>query len=199
MASDEKRMVSGYEIIHAISIGDREVVVGDSPTAPADERYLCAYCQETALGEKYTEAVVSSNYAETMREFGERVAKQAEKTRIELNKPKIQGINDSPLGTDDCLPVFYEDDLRNKVVVIRADVLRREYRTATNQIKLCIGGFGASPNSRGSTCLCVDLYTGTTSSFRRWDVMGTLDETRLPKWAEQGLTQYRQKICGSRE
>ena len=35
MSSDEKRVVDGYEVIHTIYIGDREVIVGDRPTAPA--------------------------------------------------------------------------------------------------------------------------------------------------------------------
>lgn len=196
MASDEKRVVSGYEIIHAIYLGDKEVIVGDSPMAPADERYMCAYCQYTGPFEQYIEAVVSDDYAEIMQEFGERVAKQAEKTRIDLNKPKILGIDNAPIGRAACAPISEGNDLRNKIVVIKAENLRREYQTATNQIMLCIGGSGASPFSRGTSCLCVNLYSGESSYFKRWDVLGTLDEAKLPKWAEHGLMEYRQKQRG---
>ena len=35
--NDEKRMAGDYEIIHAIHIGDREVVVGDNPNAVLNE------------------------------------------------------------------------------------------------------------------------------------------------------------------
>ena len=76
-------------------------------------------------------------------------------------------------------------------MVIKQEVLRQEYRRSTNQIKFCTGGFGASPNSRGSACYCVDLYSRTTSRFERQDIMGTLQENQLPKWAELGLDQYR--------
>ncbi len=197
--SDDKRMVDGYEVIHAIYIGDKEIIVGDSPTAPAEERYLCAYCQYVGPFEQYTEAVVSDDYAEIMQEFGERIAKQAEKTRIDLNKPKIQGIDNAPLGRAVCVPISEGNDLRNKIVVIKAENLRREYQTATNQIMLCIGGSGASPFSRGTSCLCVNLYSGETSYFKRWDVLGTLDEAKLPDWAKRGLAEYRLKQKEKRE
>ena len=64
---------------------------------------------------------------------------------------------------------------------------------------LCIGGSGASPFSRGTSCLCVNLYSGETSYFKRWDVLGTLDEAKLPKWAKHGLAEYRLKQKEKRE
>ena len=76
-------------------------------------------------------------------------------------------------------------------MVIKQDVLRQEFRRCTNQIKLCTGGFGASPNSRGSACYCVDLYSRKTNRYERQDIMGTLQEAQLPKWAALGLDQYR--------
>ena len=81
----------------------------------------------------------------------------------------------------------------NKIVVIKPNVLRREYRMATHQIKLCTGGFGASPNSRGSACFCVDLYSGRHSRFERRDILGTLTADQLPQWALTVLEQYRQE------
>ncbi|MFR5584239.1 MAG: hypothetical protein ACLTLQ_10855 [[Clostridium] scindens] len=60
-----------------------------------------------------------------------------------MNKPKIQGTDDRPITASDCTVASYEDDLNNKIVVIKPEVLRREYRRATCQLKLCTGGFGA--------------------------------------------------------
>ena len=76
------------------------------------------------------------------------------------------------------------------LVILVRDVLRREYQRSTEQIKLCIGGFGAYPYSRGSTCYCVDLYSGKESRFERQDILGTLERSQLPQWAEIGLKQY---------
>lgn len=85
-------MAGDYEIIHALHIGDREIVLGENPSAPEDERYVCAFCQQHEIFANYTEVMVSDDYPELVKLFGERVAEQAEKTRIALNGPKIQGI-----------------------------------------------------------------------------------------------------------
>ena len=189
----EKRMVGGYEIIHALHIGDREIVLGENPSAPEDERYVCAFCQQHEIFANYTEVMVSDDYPELVKLFGERVAEQAEKTRIALNGPKIQGIPNSAITAEDCEQVSYQEDIRGKVVVIRPEVLRREYRRATRQLKLCMGGFGASPHSRGSACYCVDLYTGKESRYERMDVLGTIQPEDLPGWAKHGLTAIQQE------
>ena len=189
----EKRMAGDYEIIHALHIGDREIVLGENPSATEDERYVCAFCQQHEIFANYTEVMVSDDYPELVKLFGERVAEQAEKTRIALNGPKIQGIPNSAITAEDCEQVSYQEDIRGKVVVIRPEVLRREYRRATRQLKLCLGGFGASPHSRGSACYCVDLYTGKESRYERMDVLGTIQPEDLPDWAKHGLTAIQQE------
>ena len=163
----EKRMAGDYEIIHALHIGDREIVLGENPSAPEDERYVCAFCQQHEIFANYTEVMVSDDYPELVKLFGERVAEQAEKTRIALNGPKIQGIPNSAITAEDCEQVSYQEDIRGKVVVIRPEVLRREYRHATCQLQLCTSGSGAYPNSRGSACYCTELYSGQRARFER--------------------------------
>ena len=59
---------------------------------------MCAFCQSNGLMAGYTEFMVSDDYPELARLFGERVAEQAEKTRIDLNGPKIQGIPVTYMG-----------------------------------------------------------------------------------------------------
>lgn len=88
----EKRMAGDYVIIHAFHIGDREIVLGENPSGVDGERYMCAFCQSNGLMAGYTEVMVSDDYPELAKLFGERVAEQAEKTRIALSGPKIQGV-----------------------------------------------------------------------------------------------------------
>ncbi len=187
----EKRMAGDYEIIHAFHIGDKEIVIGENVNAPGDERYMCAFCEKNEILGLYSDLWVSDDFCEIAKLYADRLSEQAEKTRAALFTPKFQGIDTTPLTKTDCSPISYKDDLNGKIVVIKQEVLRQEYRRATNQIKLCTGGFGASPNSRGSACYCVDLYSRTTSRYERQDVMGTLREDQLPKWAALGLDQYR--------
>lgn len=199
----EKRMAGDYEIIHAFHIGDKEIVIGENINAPGDERYMCAFCEKNEILGLYSDLWVSDDFCEIAKIYADRLSEQAEKTRAALFKPKFQGIDTTPLTKADCAPISSNDDLNGKIVVIKQEVLRQEYRRATNQIMLCTGGFGASPNSRGSACYCVDLYSRTTSRFERQDVMGTLRENQLPKWAALGLDQYRneqrQKSSKSKE
>lgn len=183
----EKRMAGDYEIIHALHIGDREIVLGENPSAAEDERYMCAFCQQHEIFANYTDVMVSDDYPELVRLFGERVAEQAEKTRIELNGPKLQGIPNAPITAGDCEAIEYQQDLRGKVVVIRPEVLRREYRHATCQLQLCNSGPGAHPNSRGSACYCTGLYSGQRARFERSDILGVIAPENLPKWAKHYL------------
>lgn len=164
---------------------------------------MCAYCQQNELMALYNDVQVSGDFCEIVKLYGERLSQQAEKTRAALSKPKIHGINTTPLTKADCTPLSYDEDLNDRVVVIRPEVLRREYQMATRQIKLCTGGFGAYPHSRGSACYCVDLYSGKSARFERQDILGTLKIEQLPEWARLGLEQYRiecrQKSHKSRE
>lgn len=195
----QKRMAGDYEIIHALHIGDREIVVGENPDAAAGQKYMCAFCQRNDFFALHEEVLCSDDYPEIIGIFGQRVAEQAERTRIALNGPKIQGIANAPISAADCTPISSHDDLNGKVVVIRPDVLRREYRRATNQVALCDGGFGASPNSRGSACYCVNLYTGKTSRFERRDILGILKDEQIPEWAQHGLQAHQQSKKESRQ
>ncbi|MDE7170288.1 MAG: hypothetical protein K2O11_00190 [Oscillospiraceae bacterium] len=190
--NEEKRMAGGFEIIHAMRVGDREIVLGENPAGIDDERYMCAFCTENGLLASYTEIMVSDDYSELVKLFGERVAEQAEKTRIDLNGPKIQGIPNAPITAVGCEVISYQDDLKGKIVVIKPEILRREYRRATCQLQLCTGGFGASPNSRGSACYCTELYSGKTSRFERSDILGTIAPEKLPEWAKHYLEVVRQ-------
>ena len=199
LINDEKRMVGDYEIIHALHIGDQEIVVGEDPAAAPGQMYMCAFCEQNEIFSRYDEVLCSDDYAEIIGIYGQRLAEQAEKTRIELKGPKIQGISNAPITAAGCTPITSDDDLNGKVVVIRPDILRREYRGATNQVALCDGGFGASPRSRGSACYCVNLYTGKTSRFERRDILGILKDDQIPKWAQQGLQIQHERKKSSHE
>ena len=191
--NEEKCMAGDYEIIHSVYIGDREIVVGEDLANTYGNKFMCAYCHLALIYAVYDEVMGSDDYAEIIQLFGERVAEQAVKTREMLNDLRLDGQDVSPLTVKDCTPITSEDDLHNKVIVIKPEKLRREYQKANYQLKLCTGGFGASPKSRGNACFCVDLFSGEKSRFERYEVMGTLKEEQLPKWAKDGLEAYQQR------
>ena len=194
MHDNEKRMVGDYEVIQAFQFGDREIVLGENLNAPPGELFLCAYAQRNDLFVQYFDAVVSDSYVEIAKLYVDRVVQQTDKTIAEMQYPHLEGVDRSIIAKEDYEPVYYEDDLRDKIVVIKPEVLRREYRQGPYQLRLCTGGFGASPKSRGNACFCRDLLTGKTSRFERLDIAGIMPMDKLPTWAKKGL-----EICKQRQ
>ncbi len=184
----EKRMAGDYEIFQATGIGGEEIVMGESPNAKPKERYMCAYCTMNELFAQYSGVMVSDDYGEILELFSERVREATEKLREELSQPEREGIDDQPVKNTGFIPIESEDDLKGKVIVIREDVLKREYRRATRQYQLCTGGFGASPNSRGSACFCTNIYSGKDWRFERQDVLGIVSEKQMPDWVKARLS-----------
>lgn len=101
----QKRMAGDYEIIHALQIGDQEIVVGENQANTDGQKYMCAFCQRNDFFALHEEVLCSDDYPEIIGIFGRRVAEQAERTRIALNGPKIQGIANAPITAADCTPI----------------------------------------------------------------------------------------------
>ena len=197
---EEKRMAGDYEIFQAISIGTKEIVMGESPNAAQDERYMCAFCTTNDIFAQYSGVMVSDDYTEILELFQERVRDETQKLREELSQPEREGIDDRPVTNTGFVPIESDDDLNSKVIVIKPDVLKREYQRATRQYQLCTGGFGASPNSRGSACFCRNIYNGKESRFERRDVLGIVPEDQMPKWVREKLEiEPRQRTRKERE
>ena len=195
----EKRMAGDYEIFQATGIGGEEIVMGESPNAKPKERYMCAYCTMNELFAQYSGVMVSDDYGEILELFSERVREAIEKLREELSQPEREGIDDQPVKNTGFIPIESEDDLKGKVIVIREDVLKREYRRATRQYQLCTGGFGASPNSRGSACFCTNIYSGKDWRFERQDVLGIVSEKQMPDWVKARLSRLEKERKSDRD
>lgn len=186
--AEEKRMAGDYEIIQAFHIGDREIVIGENTNAAPDERFMCAYCERNEIFALHSEVMVSDDYTEIVQLFAERLAEQAQKTRESLLSQMPPNTDLSIYTAANCHTISYDDNLNNKVVVIKPEVLRREYQMGPCQLKLCTGGFGASPHSRGSACFCIDLRNGVSTRFERRDILGTIERNDLPQWAKDQLS-----------
>ena len=195
----EKRMAGDYEIFQAISVGIVEIVMGEDPGAEPEERYMCAICTTNGLFEQYSDICFSDDYPEILELYGQRVTSEAEKLMTELAEIKGQGIDDHPVPNTGYTPLSHEDDLNGRVVVLKPDMLKREYQRATRQYQLVTGGFGASPNSRGSACFCTNLYSGKRDRFERMDILGIVDREDMPDWAENGLRRIEEERKRNRE
>lgn len=188
----EKRMAGEYEIIQAMKIGDKEIVLGENPKDASGLPFMCAFCEDNGLIARFYDVIAGDDFCEIAQDYGKRLAKQAEKTRQALMTERAGLDGYGVITAEQCSIVTGDDDLNGKIIVIKPDALRQEYRAANHQLKLCTGGFGASPNSRGSACFCTDLFSGKQSRFERRDILGTMELGDLPQWAKDGLDTIQQ-------
>ena len=193
---EEKRMAGNYEVTTAFEIGTKEIIIGEDKTAAPDERFVVANYENNGIFERYVDALVGGDYAEIVKIFAERVKNEAEQVIDEKSKITVDM---TPITKDGCQVLEADDRIKNKVVVIRADVFKPEYQIATKQLQLCTGGFGAEPNSRGSACFCTNLYSGKEARFERSDILGVIEKDNLPDWAKERLDAVQKEIAHRRK
>lgn len=193
---EEKRMAGNYEVTTAFEIGTKEIIIGEDKTAASDERFVVANYENNGIFERYVDALVGGDYAEVVKIFAERVKNEAEKVIDEKSKISVDM---TPITEEGCQVLEADDRIKNKVVVIRADVFKPEYQISTKQLQLCTGGFGAEPNSRGSACFCTNIYSGKEARFERSDVLGIIEKDDLPDWAKERLDEVQKNIAHRRK
>ena len=84
---DDKRMIGDYTVLNSMYVGHKEIAICENQKAAKDERYLCCYIENVIVFERYTEALVSDDFAEIAQVFGERIASAAEEIIKETEKP----------------------------------------------------------------------------------------------------------------
>lgn len=194
----KRRMAGSYEIIRALRIGERVVVLGYDPNNANGMYYMTAYYEKDGTSGRYTFMMKSADYAWILEHYAERIAGEAHALKTLAGEDGISAAENMPYGENTnyydpaCKPLKDYDYLRNRVVVIRQNVFRHEYRTAANQLYLCIGGPGAEPFAQQTKIDCINLYTGQKASFDRGDVLSIMSEAGLPDWAEPKLLKIRQ-------
>jgi hypothetical protein len=184
---DEKRMVDTYEVKHAIHVGDKEILFGVDDRKPDCPYMVCNCNWDNPLGiDQYFDAVGSADYLEMMNEFTSRVAVQLEAVKAERDKITVPL---HPFTLEHCIPNDNRQNIENKVVVIRPESLRPEYRTADKQLVFATGGFGVQANSRGRAVYTVNLYSGKESRWNREDILGVVKPEYMPDWVKERLKQ----------
>lgn len=194
MENKEKRRIGEYTVISSIHIG-KEIVLAEKANANNDDRYMCCFVENNGICEIYTETMVGDNFAEIVHLYGVRITESSE-VLIEESEDfyDTYKTSNAEITKDDCKVINYgDDDLENKVIVIKGDVLYPEHRRATKQLYLCTGGFGSRPKSRGTAVFCTSLYDGHSTRFERPDVLGIMEPDNLPQWAKEGLEQVQKE------
>lgn len=184
----EKRMVESYEIMQGVRIGDKEVVFGVDEKA--EMPYLCAFYSSNGIFESYQECMVGDDYAEIMELFADRVKAQCIKVHGEQEKVTVPR---EKITADKCIPMFKCGDIAGKVMAVKPEALRPEYRSAEHQLILVTGGNGAREHSLGSACYCITLYSGENGRWERYDLAGEVKPECLPEWAKERLAEIQKQ------
>ena len=86
-------------------------------------------------------------------------------------------------------------DFTGKIVVLRADNFKDQYKNPDYQLFLAEAGFGCSPTATGTKIYGRFLKDDEKTHFRRADVIGVLKEDLIPQWAADKVAQiYRQEL-----
>ena len=179
---NEKRMIENFEIIHALQIGAREVVVGVSP----EQEFMCCFCTQDGMREYYAEAMASDDYLEIMELYADRLKGQVAALQAQR---KTLHIPLELLGREHCFPLNDSDDITGKVVAVKPSSLRYEYRRVDCQLILVTNGSGARGYSRGTSVYGVNVFTGRRDGrWERRDVLGEVRPECMPQWAKEHLS-----------
>lgn len=185
---DGQQIIDGYSVLHSIRIDGAEQIVAEK-----DNHYRL-YRGERVSGlgiEEYTVVFEDRDYLKAMREFTRRIDSALDNldlSRVYRGSPLM----DFRVDTEDCVSGGMNAELRGKVVAIKAEILAPEYRSGSYQLMLAEGGFGCSPNARGQSVFCKELYSGESVRWDRADILGVVDEVLLPTWAKEKLSKLRE-------
>lgn len=188
---EEKRKINNYTITQAIRLGSKEIVFGEIEDSSIKEiPYLCAFCNDNGIIERYVNCVFSDDYLETMKVYVNRIQEQIAVVENELSQaPNPKEV----LGNEHCDIINHAVDIKNKIVVIKPNILLPEYRTATQQLVYVTGGFGASKNSHGSAVFVTNVYNAKESRWERSDILGIIKPQHIPEWAKDKIKQIEKK------
>ena len=184
----EKRMVESYEITQSVRIGDKEVVFGVDEKA--EMPYLCAFYASNSIFESYQECMVGDDYVEIMELFADRVKEQCVKVHGEQEKVTVPR---EKITADRCIPTFQCGDITGKIMAVKPEALRPEYRSAEHQLIYVTGGNGARNRSFGSACYCITLYSGEHGRWERYDLAGEVKPECLPGWAKERFSEIQKQ------
>lgn len=89
----------------------------------------------------------------------------------------------------------YEDrtDYKGKVLAVRPDILKDEYKTPDNQLFYATGGFGCKEDSLGRKIYGVLLKDREECVFLRGEVIGAVKLELIPDWANEKVAEIRSK------
>ncbi len=182
--------IDEYQEIQSLKIAGVTLFMGWNPN-DSKRTYLICNKHSIDLGDYYTDAFASEDYLEIAQRYAERLSWQLDKAR-ELREER--GLPVQMLGAKHCRERGEEESLKGKVIILKAESLTPEYRTADCQLVIATGGFGCEPNARGRAVYVKELYSGKEFRMNIGDVLGIADFNTLPDWIDGKLLERQREM-----
>ena len=184
---EQGTVIDGYEIVHSIFLDAMTHAVAQK--VKSEDAYYRVYKigPVNALGLADYETVYENHdYLNTMREFTKWINAALDSLGLDQAYRDSPNFADAPLRAVDC---FTEDmDLEGQVIAVRTKALAPEFRTASYQLHIATGGFGCTPNARGQSVFCKNIYNGDKEvRFDRYNIIGVVKPESIPEWAKEKI------------
>ena len=86
------------------------------------------------------------------------------------------------IDKSECNPL--SDNIEGKLVVIKSDFFKPEFRDAKYQIVLATGGFGCDASKMGNAVYVEEIYSDNPEHYRqeRYNIIGEPTEKIIEEW-----------------
>lgn len=172
-----------------ININSSDFILSENPDAEyrykLEENRFTPYYNN--LGNNNIFMGFTNDYVEALSEFTDKLQYNIGCVESRRRASKLKGVEYQELSSVDCIKDSRNDDFTGKLIIIKANELIPEYRTAEFQLILCSHGFGAIPNALGTSVFGNELFSGDSICYGRHQVAGVADPAKLPQWATQKL------------
>lgn len=86
------------------------------------------------------------------------------------------------IDKSECKPL--SDNIKGKLVVIKPDFFKPEFKDAKYQIVFATGGFGCDANKMGNAVFVEEVHTDNPEHYRqeRYNLIGEPTEEIIKKW-----------------
>jgi hypothetical protein len=185
-----KRVIDGYEVLNSIQINQSEIILAENPEA--EHRYMVV---ENRFTEYYINSGDNNIYTGHTNDFLEALDVFTQQVRYNIDCVKstrevhqnLYGVEPIMLTVADWLPDSHKQDFTGKLIIVKAEELKPEYRTAESQYVVCSHGNGARPNAIGTSVFGTELLSGSTVCYGRHQIAGIADLAKLPEWAAKRI------------
>ena len=88
-----------------------------------------------------------------------------------------------------CDSIYDFDDLAGRVLVLKPEVLKDEYKTPESQLFKAERGFGCNPRASGRAVFGTFMVDGEQARFSRQDFLGVIKPEHMPAWAVEKMAE----------